>query len=1184
MDVSRFQDKYNTQGTGAVTSGTEVPQPKKPTDPKSTVVPIGKTTEPAEIIKILSKDTEFLALSRAEKKKKLEEHFPQATSEIIDGMLNNIEAKIATQDTQASNQNRLLDKTVIFDNINKLLEQYNIVIPMSDFNKLTNVLDALINGKDIKISDLTSALQPFAKILDKITPAEQADPKAWGKLSAREKLDKRMDAFLGILISDYEKLDDEKKEYIRNKAFDKAVEIIFPTSKMSDTTKNIAKGAFAKIFEIAEEKQITIESLMKNPQDSMEQVAEGVLENWQNSDINSKFKTDEWKNADAKTQLKMVISSLVKQLDPSITDEDIAKMTTEEIVSVLDPIGKNLIKEEWDRDPKSSLNALVTKLAAFNYYNSINEDNPISAKDFLSNPIKQLDVLEAYEKDITEPKLTHFQQTQREVFREMAKNVSPDELAKLKQPSLTDMKNFLQEKLKDKNLTPEQRERYTKTLEGLNANEKILKETFANDPKGLEEALNKPYTPVENTGAYEITTKYKTENGYDYEGYIQAQCNIYGVKDKSKLNAAQQYEILNNIRDPELAIEIGKSFGLTRKQVGALLNTQNAIQDFTQKDSETQFQLADIFADDDNPIGRRFGYITAITKGQELDKSIDKIGAKTEAFLIGEHKNENAIMIGQVNNQLDLDKEFVSKLTQYNLNNENIDTETRGTLADSTIKYAPDDDTRVYYGKEFSQNTKNPDVLEYIGAASKYVEDPSKRSQYNSYVTEAAKNYPPETQAKIQRAIETGKVSTATESASSKPAATTQQSKTPVTTPKVPTVAQTQKTTGSTTQPAVTTPTLTPAPTKATEPKPVTTADRNIDSNQTTEALQQKKDIVLDKIEDLQEHIAVEQAAREITDEAIEEFANAIEEIESTEDPTKINETKIKNFLNTNSLSVIYSKLIEKFGNSVIRHLISAVASYGNSSKIDTLASIIKDGSLLEELFVKCQNKRLLDKLQSSTVKKFIPMMSDLSVVRSDIMYEFIMDLINSNASIDEIKKYLHYLPFGMQANICETYNNLKGIQLDSNFALKPNRKNKQETTQETEDKTKVQTPKKEEKEEPKNQPALKPNELTAMKNDGVQIKRKETFAGISDQYEEDAYEVVDDKTGKTQSQREAILTPGSFEWNIKYNKQAPATAFTMAALDEENEDGIGVFGSNKVGMKQPIKKKYKPQDFRFNA
>ena len=1178
MDVSRFQDKYNTQGTGAVTSGTEVPQPQKPTDPKSTVVPIGKTTEPAEIIKILSKDTEFLALSRADKKKKLEEHFPQATPEIIDGMLNTIEVQISTQNTSASAG--LINKESLFKNLTALIEKHQIDISRSDFKKLTDVLEALINGKDIKFSDLTSALQPFAKILDKITPAEQADPEAWGKLSAREKLDKRMDAFLGILISDYEKLDDEKKEYIRNKAFDKAVEIIFPTSKMSDTTKNIAKGAFAKIFEIAEEKQITIESLMKNPQDSMEQVAEGVLENWQNSDINSKFKTDEWKNADAKTQLKMVISSLVKQLDPSITDEDIAKMTTEEIVSVLEPIGKNLIKEEWDRDPKSSLNALVTKLAAFNYYNSINEDNPISAKDFLSNPIKQLDVLEAYEKDITEPKLTHFQQTQREVFREMAKNVSPDELAKLKQPSLTDMKNFLQEKLKDKNLTPEQRERYTKTLKELNANEKILKATFANDPKGLEEALNKPYTPVENTGAYEITTKYKTENGYDYEGYIQAQCNIYGVKDKSKLTAAQQYEILNNIRDPELAIEIGKSFGLTRRQVGALLNTQNAIQDFTQKDSETQFQLADIFADNDNPIGRRFGYITEITKGQELDKSIDEIGAKTEAFLIGEHKNENAIMIGQVNNQLDLDKEFVSKLTQYNLNNENIDTETRGTLADSTIKYAPDDDTRVYYGKEFSQNTKNPDVLEYIGAASKYVEDPSKRSQYNSYVTEAAKNYPPETQAKIQRAIETGKTSNETSSISSR-----QNIQTKPTTPAAPK--------GQVVNPTVAqTPTLTPtpAPTKTTEPKQpvsenVTSNYADVGSDQTTEALQQKKDVALDRIEDLQEHIAVDQAAREITDEAIEEFADAIEELEATDDPTKISETKIKNFINSNSLSVIYSKLIEKFGNSIIRHLISAVTSYGNSSKIDTLASIIKEGSLLEELFAKCQNKRLLDKLQSSTVKKFIPMMSDLSVVRSDIMYEFIMDLINSNASVDEIKKYLHYLPFGMQANICETYNNLKGIQLDSNFALKPNRKNQQKT-EETEDKTKVQTPKQKEKEEePKAQPAIKPNELTATRNDGVHIKHKETFAGISDQYEEDAYEeVVDDRTGQTQSQREQILTPGSFEWNIKYNKQAPATAFTMAALDEENEDGIGVFGSNKVGMKQPIKKKYKPQDFRFNA
>ena len=58
------------------------------------------------------------------------------------------------------------------------------------------------------------------------------------------------------------------------------------------------------------------------------------------------------------------------------------------------------------------------------------------------------------------------------------------------------------------------------------------------------------------------------------------------------------------------------------------------------------------------------------------------------------------------------------------------------------------------------------------------------------------------------------------------------------------------------------------------------------------------------------------------------------------------------------------------------------------------------------------------------------------------------------------------------------------------------------------------------------------------------------------------------------------VLTPGSPEWLKKYNRQAPTTAFTMAALDDDMEnDGLN-FGSNRVKIGQPIKKKYNPNGF----
>ena len=63
------------------------------------------------------------------------------------------------------------------------------------------------------------------------------------------------------------------------------------------------------------------------------------------------------------------------------------------------------------------------------------------------------------------------------------------------------------------------------------------------------------------------------------------------------------------------------------------------------------------------------------------------------------------------------------------------------------------------------------------------------------------------------------------------------------------------------------------------------------------------------------------------------------------------------------------------------------------------------------------------------------------------------------------------------------------------------------------------------------------------------------------------------------------VLVPGSQEWLMKYNKQAPPkTAFTMAALEEQAEDTGLNLGSNHAKIGQPIKKKYNPNNFNIRG
>lgn len=68
---------------------------------------------------------------------------------------------------------------------------------------------------------------------------------------------------------------------------------------------------------------------------------------------------------------------------------------------------------------------------------------------------------------------------------------------------------------------------------------------------------------------------------------------------------------------------------------------------------------------------------------------------------------------------------------------------------------------QLRYGKTLS-TVDNPAVTEGLAAASKSISDPGARQQYDSYVDNAMKNYPPEQQAAIRQARETGEISSST--------------------------------------------------------------------------------------------------------------------------------------------------------------------------------------------------------------------------------------------------------------------------------------------------------------------------------------------------------------------------------------------------------------------------------------
>lgn len=384
---------------------------------------------------------------------------------------------------------------------------------------------------------------------------------------------------------------------------------------------------------------------------------------------------------------------------------------------------------------------------------------------------------------------------------------------------------------------------------------------------------------------------------------------------------------------------------------------------------------------------------------------------------------------------------------------ENMSSAGRAVYTQSAVKTASAEQ-QVEYGREFSK-LDYPEVTEGLAAASKYV-DKSVKNQYNSYVEQAIKNYPPEQQAKIRKALETGEISSETlekttvatnsnkteksaESTGNKadsqnhaatpttsnpikqqgvgsdvakaPSATNSPSRTSVTeTPSVSSVASNDRISGVNTVSEVSS-------------SKVSSSTNLTDSE--VQELTEKAQVVLDKIEDFikTQKASIEQHEAEKTEKAEhlseEEIVKAIASGEISLADVKLSKEEVASLKDTitvlfekNSVSTAYKKLVSKFG-KLEDVFLRAFAENADSSTLRSFAGDFRNNTdVILRLFKYSKDNSLLAFLPKDTIVALFGKEIDGSEIPQSILWEIISEF-EQKGETDKADKFRAFLKEG---------------------------------------------------------------------------------------------------------------------------------------------------------------------------
>lgn len=386
---------------------------------------------------------------------------------------------------------------------------------------------------------------------------------------------------------------------------------------------------------------------------------------------------------------------------------------------------------------------------------------------------------------------------------------------------------------------------------------------------------------------------------------------------------------------------------------------------------------------------------------------------------------------------------------------ENMSSAGRAIYTQSAVKTASAEQ-QVEYGREFSK-LDYPEVTEGLAAASKYV-DKSVKNQYNSYVEQAIKNYPPEQQAKIRKALETGEISSETlekttvatnSNKTEKSAESTgnkADSKNSAATPTTSNPIK-QQGVGSDVAKATSAANIPPSRTSVTETpsvSSVTSNDRisgvntvsdvsssskvssstNLTDSEAQE-LTEKAQVVLDKIEDFikTQKASIEQHEAEKTEKAEhlseEEMVKAIASGEISLADVKLSQDEVATLKDTltvlfekNSISTAYKKLVSKFG-KLEDVFLRAFAENADSSTLRSFAGDFRNNTdVILRLFKYSKDNSLLAFLPKDTIVALFGKEIDGSEIPQSILWEIISEF-EQKGETDKADKFRVFLKEG---------------------------------------------------------------------------------------------------------------------------------------------------------------------------
>lgn len=392
-------------------------------------------------------------------------------------------------------------------------------------------------------------------------------------------------------------------------------------------------------------------------------------------------------------------------------------------------------------------------------------------------------------------------------------------------------------------------------------------------------------------------------------------------------------------------------------------------------------------------------------------------------------------------------KERAAECMTYGLSSAMVPDANKAIATSSYINYVSQNGTEetLYAAKSLS-TINNAAVTEGLAAASKNV-DKSIRKQYNSYVETAIKNYPPEQQTHIRKALETGKISTETlakttvsETASNKAAtASNSNENKPAATGSNATTAASQQTVSPQTNAnessaaslktsVADTPTIAATANIAATSKPLTKDISQIKiplsmtmGEKETQELTQKAQAVLDKIDNFRKTQAesikdreeeIQSLSKYSKEEIVEAVASgelSLSDVKLSKEETETLRQTLTVLFENNSISTAYKTITAKFGKMKEVFLKLFALNADNDTLTSFAVDLQNDSSTILKLYEYSNgNSSLIPYLPKDIVANLLRSgkidPKDLSIKYQDLLFEYIQEKAKNGAKFNDIK------------------------------------------------------------------------------------------------------------------------------------------------------------------------------------